>query len=400
MRLSAQSGYVDQEGGVKQHPPRLLILDQSAVRATAPPADSAAEILTSLEGRGYDVMAFRSADDAQEVLRGERPDLVIVVGAPAATPPGFRSAVHGLGIPVLDLIPPDAAIDLVATTAGLPAGGDWFVLGGSRDELAARVARLLRRGGPGAAFPINTHLTCLIVHDLRSPLNVIGLSLRMLEPSLPRDDPEVLEDLHFIDENFRQLERMLAQLGEYARLFEPGLELSPHEFDPERLVVELLETHPALAGGKAPPVRLEVEPSTPSEVRLDQLRARMAIEHALTNAVAAANNEPIRLTLRGTGATDSNPGAGSGESTQEARCLIEVAIDRSPPSCVHSVELRPQSFERLCGTAAERRGMDLAIAARISELFGGSARFEAAPEQGTAIVLDWPARIDAGPGKT
>jgi signal transduction histidine kinase len=393
MRPSARWGYVDQEGGVKGHAPRLLILDQSAAGTAAPPADSAAEILTSLEERGYDVMAFRSADEALEVMRAEHPDLVIVVGASDETPPGFRAAVQGLGIPVLDLIPPDAATHLVAKPAGLPAGADWFVLGGSSDELAARVARLVRRGGPGAGFPINAHLTCLIVHDLRSPLNVIGLSLRMLEPSLPRDDPEVREDLQFIDENFRQLERMLSQLGEYARLFEPTLELNPYEFDPERLVAELIETHPALAGGKAPPVRLEVEPSTPPEVRLDQPRARIAIEHVLTNAVAAAHNEPIRLTLRGAG-------SGSGGAGQGARWIIEVAVDRTPPNCVHSVELRPQSFERLCGTAAERRGMDLAIAARISELFGGTARFEAVPEQGTAIVLDWPARMDGAPAKT
>ena len=40
-----------------------------------------------------------------------------------------------------------------------------------------------------------------------------------------------------------------------------------------------------------------------------------------------------------------------------------------------------------------RKGMDLAIAARVSELFGGTARLKAVQGQGTAIVLDWPVRI-------
>ena len=42
--------------------------------------------------------------------------------------------------------------------------------------------------------------------------------------------------------------------------------------------------------------------------------------------------------------------------------------------------------------------MDLAIAARVSELFGGTARLEAVQGQGTAIILDWPARIAAASG--
>jgi hypothetical protein len=57
--------------------------------------------------------------------------------------------------------------------------------------------------------------------------------------------------------------------------------------------------------------------------------------------------------------------------------------------------LGPSSFERLCGFAAERRGMDLAIAAKVSELFGGSARLELTASRGTVVVLDWPERLAA-----
>jgi hypothetical protein len=37
--------------------------------------------------------------------------------------------------------------------------------------------------------------------------------------------------------------------------------------------------------------------------------------------------------------------------------------------------------------------MDLAIAAKVSELFGGSARLDVVEGQGSTIVLDWPARV-------
>jgi len=199
----------------------------------------------------------------------------------------------------------------------------------------------------------------------------------MIEQVLPRDDPEVQEDLRFIDENFRQIERMLCQLSDYARLFEPGLSLAVSEFDPRRLVNDLLENREAKSGGKGSPVSLEVDGSCPAEASLDQGRARMAIEYALVNASAAANNEPVRLTLRG----------------GPQRWIIEVSIDRPPPSSVHSVELHSRTFERLCGSAAERRGMDLAITARVTDLFKGTARLDAVPTRGTTVVLDWPVRI-------
>jgi hypothetical protein len=57
------------------------------------------------------------------------------------------------------------------------------------------------------------------------------------------------------------------------------------------------------------------------------------------------------------------------------------------------VALRPDAFERICGVAAERRGLDLAIAARVSELFGGTARLDAVEHRDTTVILDWPTRL-------
>ncbi len=70
-----------------------------------------------------------------------------------------------------------------------------------------------------------------------------------------------------------------------------------------------------------------------------------------------------------------------------------MIVDKPPPTTVSSMDIRPDKFERLAGSAAERRGLDLAIAARVSELFGGSARLEVEPGRRSTIVLDWPQRI-------
>jgi len=75
------------------------------------------------------------------------------------------------------------------------------------------------------------------------------------------------------------------------------------------------------------------------------------------------------------------------------RLITEVRIDHPPPPSVKSLALAPDTFERICGTAGERRGLDLAIAARVSEMFGGTARLDAVEDRGTTVVLDWPTRL-------
>jgi len=372
MRSSQQPGE-----GVGHDSPQLMVLDEASPEVP--------EITAPLESRGYRVVRVKSGGDALHVLRRTRPALTIVGRATAAPLTELRTAAREMGIPVLDLV--DSGADLMARLGSSEEADDWVIRDSSPEEIDARVARLLRRSRALAAqparpatSPIDVKFSALVVHDLRTPLNVIGLSLHMIEQALPKKHPDLEQDIRFVEENFRQIERMLSQLGDYARLFERGQSLTASEFDPRRLVDELLENRKSRPGWKGATVRLDIDTTCPKEVRLDQKCARMAIEYALVNADAAAHDEPIHLRLRGA----------------PHRWLIEIVIDRPPPSSVSSMELGPQSFERLCGCAADRRGMDLAIAARISEMFGGTARLEALPGRGTSIILDWPARIDVG----
>jgi signal transduction histidine kinase len=211
-------------------------------------------------------------------------------------------------------------------------------------------------------------------------LNVIGLSLRMISQSVPKGDPDLDEDLRFVEENYRQIERMLAQLSDFYRLFENESPLSPTLFSPRRLIEELLEARASKAGVRSGPVLLDVRLDCPPEVELDPARARQAIQYALANATSSSNGDPIRLSMHG----------------GPDRWIIEVAIDKPPPPSVESVTLSSHTFERLCGFAAERRGMDLAIAAKVTELFGGTARLDVIQSRGTNVVFDWPARLKSG----
>jgi signal transduction histidine kinase len=330
-----------------------------------------AELTEILAARGYKAARIASAAEAEASFRGALPELVVVfedegAGAPE---PGAAAAVRleaqRLGIPVLVVV--DEPSDAIALADRLTDTDDWVSVAGLATELPARAARLMRRrsnNGRGndlesrgdSEIWFSPQLLSLIIHDLRTPLNVIGLSLRMVNHSIPKGDPDLDQDLRFLEENFNQIVRMLAQLSDFHRLHNQDPTLDPIEFSPRRLVEEMVEG-PLTGSGSKAGVSVEVLDTCPTEVALDPLRARLALQYALTNALNAAEGKPVRVVLRG----------------GEGRWVTEMVVDQPPPDTVKAVDLSPLAFERLCGSARERRGMDLAIAAKVSEFFGGSA---------------------------
>lgn len=356
-----------------------------AVVAAAEAGETAAWA-AELENQGYRVERVSDPASAERMIEGT-PPAVLVIQPTVPADPSFarlRRAARSRAIPILDIIPDSHR----ASGPGDPILQADEVVFVSRTgvELPTRIVRLHHRsqaeksGAASASAPLaDPHFASMIVHDLRTPLNVIGLSLRMVNQTVSNGDPDLEEDLRFIDENLKQIERMLAQLSDYCRLFDLDTAPFASEFSPQQLVSELAERRAARGGGKTVPVQLEVDDSCPEEASLDQPRVVMAIQHALANAAAAAGDGPIVVTLRG--ARD--------------RWIIEVTTRRPAPPSVASQSLRPRAFERLCGTVADRRGLELAIVARISELFNGSARFQVHEDRSTSIIMDWPTRLDS-----
>jgi hypothetical protein len=326
-------------------------------------------VFTDLESHHYGPsLGMRAVQDWQA-------GVVVVVEADVFA--GLADAARKHGVPSLLVV--DGLGD-PRDLAGRVRGYDgWVTLEAIDRELPARVAALLGRRGKGSNnLPtIDPLFLALVIHDLRTPLNVIGLTIRAISQTVPQGTPDLEEDLTFLTDNARQIEKMLAQLGDYCRLIEGESQLSSVAFDPRRFLADFLDDRRGRPGAEPAHVRLEIADDGPIEVALDPQRVRLALQHALANALNAAGEAPVRI----------RSGGGNG------RWAVELVVDKPPPVTVSSMELRPDRFERLAGSAAERRGLDLAIAARVSEMFGGSARLEVEPGRRSTIVLDWPERM-------
>lgn len=222
-------------------------------------------------------------------------------------------------------------------------------------------------------MPLTPRLMEIVVHDLRNSLNVINLTLRMIDELSNPQVSGLAEDLEALRSHVAETDRMLVQITEFCQLGAPnGLRIMP--FDLRGLLASLVGEYAGRYPGAA--IRLEA-PAGPSEVMLDPDRAQSALRRVLDNARAAAEGQPIRLQFD--------------ESAD--RRLIRVTIEGPPRATVQPGPLQADGFEHLTGTPHERRSLGLAIAARISELFGGSARLEVEPAKSSTIVLDWPRTV-------
>jgi signal transduction histidine kinase len=316
-------------------------------------------------------------------LRSGLPVLAIVVEADRSkvTFPRILNLARQEAVATLLVV--DASCEPTSLASRVRGFDDWVSLEAVDRELPGRVAAILDRSErrDGGQFPvIDPRFLALVVHDLRTPLNVIGLTIRAITQTVPERSAELDEDLTFLKENAAQIEKMLAQLGDYCRLIEGESQISTVEFDPRRFLSDFLEVHRSRPNADGSSVKLELAESGPIEVSLDLNRVKLALQHALANALNAAGKSPVKL--RSSGRPD--------------RWVVELIVDKPPPQTVVSKTLRPDIFERLSGSAAERRGLDLAIAAHVSELFGGTARLVVEPDQRSTIVLEWPQRFPAG----
>jgi hypothetical protein len=359
--------------GAVSKPPLVVLFDPNSLS----PDDHEA----ALRSGGYRIERAVDPDDAVEALGRDVPAALVVVEGRAGPAVEGRvcHAARDRGIPVLGLI--DHAGDGGSLKERVEGYDGWSHYAAPASALVARLGQILNGKAadrppcpaPGP-IPIDVRLLAMIVHDVRNPLNVIGLTLRVIEQIPESRRGELQEDLTFLRENAGQIESILGVLSDLCRLGDLGPP-GPVEFDPNRLVQDILGERAHKGGGKAFPARFVAEPGAPGSVVLDPVHVRLSFLSALINAAAAAD-DPLRV----------RSGGGGG------RWTLAIDIDRPPPATVKDGEVRPDHFERVIASTSERQGLELAIAAWVARQSGGGVRLEVAPGQRSTIILDWPVR--------
>ncbi|TNE44201.1 MAG: HAMP domain-containing protein [Deltaproteobacteria bacterium] len=235
-------------------------------------------------------------------------------------------------------------------------------------ELQISSERLLRSERLAAIGQLAAQIT----HEIRNPLNAIGLNLELLEEDI-QQLPNAAEGIAVLQATLDEVERLTLITEEYlrfARLPPPRLEsadINPILSDTmEFLSSELLERNIDW--------ELELAPSLPL-INVDVQQLRQALLNLLRNAMQAA-------------ASDTGRDGELFVSTQLLENGVEIVIRDNGPGIPQ--EIQEEIFDPFYSTKEEGTGLGLPLTQQIIVGHGGSIVCDSENGLGTSFVMVFP----------
>jgi len=216
-------------------------------------------------------------------------------------------------------------------------------------------------------------LSASIAHEVRNPLGVIFNALGSLRRLL-RDEGNVGLLLGIIGEEADRLNRMVGDLLNYSRPYQPALQPVPLLPLVEDALASARPTHVPEPDESTPETQVQIEVRIPRDLtlRADPRLLRQALVNLFTNSFQAMPKG---------GTLDVNAESVPGPRGLEAR----LRIRDSGPGIPENV--RPRIFHPFFTTKATGTGLGLAVVKRIVESHGGSIALREGEETGTEFEL-------------
>lgn len=241
-----------------------------------------------------------------------------------------------------------------------------------RSSAAIENARLHREAQE--AVQIRENVLAVVSHDLRNPLNSIGMAAALLaRRGAEAGDDRVQKQVESIQRAARRMERLIGDLLDITSIRTGQLSIKPDRADVVEILTEAVEPMEPLARTKGLAVRREW-PAGPVFVHCDRQRIIQAVSNVLGNAIKYCRSGEL-VTVR----------------AQPAAAEVIVAVSDTGPG-IPPGEL-PHVFDRFW--AAERQGtrgtgLGLNITKGIVEAHGGRIWIESEVGKGTTASFTLP----------
>ncbi|MCD5390316.1 ATP-binding protein [candidate division NPL-UPA2 bacterium] len=209
-----------------------------------------------------------------------------------------------------------------------------------------------------------------LVHELRSPLNVMTVDMRTLQRELEEPHKASKTALRNLTERLSgQMERLTGMLKEFLRFGKPG-ELKLEETNPNTILRDVLEFLHGDAKRNGIQVIENLDENLLS-VRIDRTRMREAIFNIALNAIQAM---PHGGTL----------------SVSSTRVDSQVRIELSDTGCGLSEEECQKIFDIFYSTKDGGTGLGLPIVRRTVHDHGGTIEVKSRKGEGTTVTISLP----------
>jgi len=220
-----------------------------------------------------------------------------------------------------------------------------------------------------------THVSRLIRTPLSGIVDGTGELLRMDLTGRQRDCAQASL------EAAESLLTVASQVDDYSRMESGRFELKSREFDPARVVTDVLQLFTPLAERKGLRLRSSIKKDLPSLVRGDPKRLRQVFANLLSNAVRFTHDGEISVRVEA--------------STGEERTSLRFEVKDTGIGITEEVRKRlfqPFSVSQPVGPASgpitdgkQGAGLSLAISKRLVEMMGGKIDIASEPEHGSTF---------------
>ena len=232
------------------------------------------------------------------------------------------------------------------------------------------------------ALQMRDEFMAMVVHELRTPLSVLAMEVRIRQHQLAADNVA-----YFAAENLaRMFERDQRQVRSLTRLIDDMLDVSQIQHgklsirraacDLAALLGRVVAEARAQGGGV--PITLEGA-GAPVIGDWDEFRLEQVVVNLLTNALRYGGGKPISVTLA----------QGRGGATLRVR---DQGVGIAAEDC-------PRVFEQFVRVGDRQRaqglGLGLYITRQLVEAHGGTIAVDSTPGQGAAFTVTLPATAEA-----
>jgi signal transduction histidine kinase len=217
-------------------------------------------------------------------------------------------------------------------------------------------------------------MLAVVSHDLRNPLNAFATSLALLEELLTEPNPTVARTLDAMDRSAQQMNKLLEDLLDVARIEGGRLSVERHPLPVTDLIDEIYETFLPQARDRELEIRPEVAQHQ-ATLHGDRWRLLQVLSNLVGNAIRVT---PAGGTIR-VGALDTGNGH-----------LRVYVADTGPGIAEDDLPHLFQPFWQSRHTARGGAGLGLAIARGIVEAHDGVIRAESRPGEGATFFLELP----------
>ncbi len=216
-------------------------------------------------------------------------------------------------------------------------------------------------------------------HDFRSPLTVVRGAVELLLGERPGALTSAQRELaQSAERNIRRLEEFTEELLEMARLEHGAVALDREEVDPTALVRDVVADHSVLAKDKRQWFSLDLG-TEGQRIVADRDRLRQIVANLVGNAIKyAPTSTPIDVRAARTDGVYMLRVSDHGHGVPDE--------DRDQ---VFDKFYRSRRAEAFAGA-----GLGLAIARSLTELHGGTLKYEDTPGGGATFVMTVPANAD------